>query len=414
MSIGYACLTVGVPNTNIKGLTLKNMNDERLSTVISHNLTSLENILKYNLDNKIEMFRISSDIIPFGSLSTNKYDWKTAHEEKFERIAHLIKNHSMRISMHPGQYTVLNSPNPKVVQNSIEDLKYHTDFLEKIETPIDAKIILHIGGIYDDKQNAIQRFKDVYRDLDHRIKRRLVIENDDKLYNVMDVLQISSSLGIPVVYDTLHNFANPSPENKSHLFWIKECAKTWETMDGRQEIHYSQQDIDKKPGAHSPSIKMVEFLDFFHSLEGLNPNIMLEVKDKNVSAIKCINLLDTKGKIKSLEKEWGKYKYAVLERSAPLYNKIRSLLKDKSDYPVIEFYNLIEEAMEKDPDKGSIINAAQHVWGHFDGEFTPKEQESFNQYLQEKELDKTKIKKLLHKIALRCSDAYLVNSLYFY
>ncbi len=67
MSIGYACLTVGVPGTKLRSCTLKNSAPDVLTYLIQSNLTALDKILDYNIQNGIKLFRVSSDIIPFGS-----------------------------------------------------------------------------------------------------------------------------------------------------------------------------------------------------------------------------------------------------------------------------------------------------------------------------------------------------------
>ena len=85
----------------------------------------------------------------------------------------------------------------------------------------------------------------------------------------------------------LHNQVNPCDKNKSDYYWINECKKTWKEKDGRQKIHYSQQDPLKKPGSHSQSIMISEFMSFYDKLDR-DIDIMLEVKDKNLSAVKCI------------------------------------------------------------------------------------------------------------------------------
>ena len=117
---------------------------------------------------------------------------------------------------------------------------------------------------------------------------------------------------------------------------------------GRQtKIHYAQQARSKKPGSHSGSIRIDEFLEFYKGLSQVPLDIMLEVKDKNLSAVKCINCTSINGKIGDLEDEWSRYKYIVLERLPENYIKIRKLLKDKSAYPAVAFYRLIDEALEK-------------------------------------------------------------------
>ena len=104
MSIGYACLAVGVPNTSIKGCLLKNANDEKLAELIRHNLTSLKNIIEYNDANNVRLFRISSDIIPFGSSPANALQWRSVFKKELSHLGNSIREAGIRVSMHPGQY----------------------------------------------------------------------------------------------------------------------------------------------------------------------------------------------------------------------------------------------------------------------------------------------------------------------
>lgn len=412
--IGYACLNLGVRQTNFRTCILKNANEDNLVEIIEHNLNSLENIIDYNIKNNIKLFRISSDIIPFGSSPANNLKWWTIFQEKLSAIGDKIKDSDMRVSMHPGQYTVLNSPNKDVVYRAVKDLEYHNIFLDSLNVNRENKIILHIGGIYGDKQSAINRFIENYKLLDSKIKERLVIENDDKCFNIEDVLYISKQLEIPVIFDNLHNDVLAASKLESDKYWIEEANKTWTKGNGPQKIHYSQQDKSKRAGAHSFTIRLDEFMEFVEELNhGLD--IMLEVKDKNLSAVKCINAIEN-NRIGNLENEWSKYKYNVLESSPNNYNKIRELLKNKKAYPVLDFYRLIENALENEPTTGNAINALQHVWGYFKDQADDKEKRRFEKLLKEYEQRKGKLKSVknhLNKLAIKYNSEYLLDSLYF-
>jgi len=295
LSIGYACLTVGVINTKQKTCRQKNASEEKLLEIIEHNLNSLENIIDYNVLSNIHLFRISSDIIPFGSSPVNTVKWWEVFESEFLKIGDKIKENHIRVSMHPGQYTVLNSPHKDVVSRAVEDLNYHALFLDSLGLNREHKIILHIGGVYGNKPEAIARFKTNYLDLSDSIKQRLVLENDDRSYNISELIKIGEDLNAPIVFDNLHNSMNPSKESIMEEDWIKECNKTWKASDGRQKIHYSQQDLGKRAGSHSPSIRLEEFMNFYERVDGENLDIMLEVKDKNISAVNCINQISCIG-----------------------------------------------------------------------------------------------------------------------
>lgn len=416
MNIGYACITVGVKNTELRSCTQKNATETKLMELIEHNLKSLDTMIHYNINNKIKLFRISSDLIPFGSSPVNKLPWWEIYEQQLKQIGEKIKQSGMRVSMHPGQYTVLNSPDDKVVARAMEDLNYHTKVLDSLGVGPSHKIVLHIGGIYNDKPLAMQRFITNYSMLSEEVKKRLVLENDDKMYNIKDVLEISSHTKAPVIFDNLHNKINPPSDNKDEVPWIEDCKRTWKENDGQQKIHYSRQNPKKQPGSHSETIVLHEFMEFIEKLSRNDIDIMLEVKDKNLSAVKCINATSKNKNIKDLEIEWSKYKYSILEKSHSDYSEIRKILKDKKTYPVLPFYQIIEGALEKETTIGEAVNAAQHVWGYFKEIASEKEKSDFLKLVEsykEGGVTLKKVKSFLQKMTLKYQEEYLLNSYYF-
>lgn len=202
MRIGYACLTVGVPNTGIKSCMMKNASESRLLELISHNLTSLDHILDYNIENNIRLFRISSGLIPFGSSKVNSLPWWDIYRSELLRLGQKINKNMIRVSMHPGQYTVINSPKEEVVKRAMDDLTYHTKVLDSLGVGTEHKIILHIGGAYNDKKSAMHRFISNYSYLTDSIKNRIVLENDDKLFHIGDVLELGACLMHPLFLTT--------------------------------------------------------------------------------------------------------------------------------------------------------------------------------------------------------------------
>jgi len=416
MSIGYACLCIGVPDTKLKTCVQANATQEKLNELITHNLISLENIIEYNIQNGIKLFRISSDIIPFGSSPVNTINWRQKYSSILAAIGEKIRYNGMRVSMHPGQYTVLNSPKPEVVLRAVDDLKYHAGFLDSLGVNSSNKIILHIGGMYGDKDLAIERFVRNYLMLDENVKERLIIENDDKCYHIGDILNIAGILNIPAVYDNLHNILNPFDDTKNDVYWIHRCKNTWAPKDGCQKIHYSQQDLIRKAGSHSNSINAAQFIEFYQELGREDIDIMLEVKDKNLSALKCINCILPDQKISRLENEWSKYKYSVLEKSKYDYDCVRCILKDKSSYPVLEFYQHIEKAFNTKQTSGSAVNAALHVWGYFKDTAQEKEKAIFFSLLdsyKDGAVSIVRIKSYLLKLTQKYNQEYLLNSYYF-
>lgn len=416
MSIGYACILLGEPECNFKSLTLKTVNENKLNEVILHNLNVLSKIIDYNIKNNIKLFRISSDIIPFASHPINQMKWWIEYKDILVSIGEKIRTSGMRVSMHPGQYTILNSPNESVVENSINDLIYHTRFLDELGMDSSHKIILHIGGVYGDKVQATHRFTENYKVLPQNIKDRLIIENDEKCYSIDEILSIGENLVIPVVFDNLHNEINPASIQHSPMEWINLCSKTWTAKkDGKQKIHYSQQAEGGKIGSHSQTIAIDKFMNFYKSLDNI-PDIMLEVKDKNISALKCIHTTMDNINIGLLETEWAKYKYLILSHSHNIYLEIREMLKFKDSLSAQDFYNKLEEGIKAPQTPGSEINAAQHIWGYFKDISDVKEKNKFLKLINDYNAGIIRvhiIKNYLFKLTIKYNVDYLKYSYYF-
>ncbi len=416
MAIGYACIAIGVRDAGISGCILKNAEEHRLRSIITSNLRALEVLVDYNRENGIKLFRISSDLIPFASHPVNRIPWWKDYREELKHIGDKIREAGMRVSMHPGQYTVLNSPEVGVVLKAVEDLIYHERVLSSLGMDRSSKLILHIGGSYGDKTKAMNTFLHNYRKLPQELKDRLVIENDDKTYNIREVLSVSELAGAPVVFDNLHHKIRPPEEALPECDWIIESGKTWRKEDGNQKIHYSIQKEGGAPGAHSDTVWLKEFLAFYNGLPEHRPDIMLEVKDKNLSAVKCI-LGVTDVPAKMLEQEWARYKYFTLSRSARIYQEIRELLKNKETRCVKEFYDLLEQAYVLPEDRGAEMNAAEHVWGYLSSDCSSAERNRYHKLLEAYQNGTGEIRAvknhLLKGAGSRDLD-YLLQSLYFY
>lgn len=414
LSIGYACITLAAPGTKLSSCQLKNASEERLEEIIHSNLQALEAQLNYNLTRGVGLFRISSDIIPFGSHPINNIPWWESFAPAIAKLGNMVKRSQMRVSMHPGQYTVLNAPDPSVVQAAQKDLAYHARFLDAMGLDHNHKIILHVGGVYANRSDAMSRFAQVYEQLPAEVKARLVIENDEK-YAIDDVLELARSLDIPVVFDILHHQVCPPEGSAPVREWIEHCLLTWQSSDGPPKIHYSQQEPGMRPGAHSRTVRVREFTEFYRSLpEDLD--IMLEVKDKNLSALKCIQVTKTDLPIKDLEEEWERYKYLVLEHSQIAYEEVQSLLKNQPRPDILQIYETIEDALHLPTDRDSELNAAQHVWDYFKKVADPKERAAFQRSIKQFEngrLTARALKNSLYKLAINYNISYLQHSYYF-
>ncbi|KRQ85831.1 UV DNA damage endonuclease [Caloramator mitchellensis] len=406
MRIGYACIPLGIDYRTNRGMNLKNFTEESFKKVVKDNLKDLKSILNYNIMNRIYMFRISSDIIPFGGHNINAIEWEKLFKNELKEIGEFIKQNNLRVSMHPGQYTVLNSPNEEVLKNSIQDIEYHCKFLDALSIDYSNKIVVHLGGGYNDKLLSMKRFIDNFSLLSDSSKKRLVIENDEKIYNISNVIEVSKHLNIPVVFDYFHHLINPIDMPLEKI--LENVSLTWKEYDGHMKLHYSEQSPYKKRGSHSEFIEVEKFLNFYNIVKYLNPDIMLEAKDKNISAIKCINILFNNTK-HSLYEEWAKYKYLVMEKNYNLYKECSNTVNLSSD--ITDLYKKIDNALTLTYNDKNFLNTILHVWGYVNEKTTLYEREKFFSLINTKEYKKAKL--FLEKLSKKYNIEYLLKSYYF-
>jgi UV DNA damage endonuclease len=170
-----------------------------------------------------------------------------------------------------------------------------------------AKVQIHVGGFYGNKMEAMDRFIKTYNNLhlvDHSIKKRLVIENDDHLYGLLDCLYINQQTGIPIVFDSFHHECYSNGEFLRAT--VEAAMSTWDgTKDGLPMVDYSCQDLgngtsydnnnkNRKKGRHAQTIDMTSFEEFLNETVGLDFDMMLEIKDKEKSALKALCTLKRK------------------------------------------------------------------------------------------------------------------------
>jgi len=197
--------------------------------------------------------------------------------------------------MHQDQFVILNSKNERVIENSIR-AQYHSDLLESIDIPFDAKIQIHIGGIYHNKSFAKERSIKIFTNLDENLKNRIVIENDDRLYTLKDCLEINKQKEIPIILDIFHHECLNNGENITDA--LVYAVNTWEyPLDGFPIIDYSSQSIGERKGKHTKTINKMVFVYSYNQMKKIHKNysidfdIMLEIKDKENSAFLALEII---------------------------------------------------------------------------------------------------------------------------
>jgi UV DNA damage endonuclease len=296
MRIGYPCINLTTKNPNSSTFRLKSYTETRFKVTVLNNLDYLLSLLKFNKINSIYFFRISSDIIPFASHPVCEIDWRDTFKTKLREIGDFITQNNMRVSMHPDQFVILNSKNEDIVKNSIRELKYHCELLDSMNLPYSAKIQIHGGGVYGEKEKAKRNFVYNFSKLvEGNLKKRLVIENDDRSYSLKDCLDINIETAIPIVFDTFHHECLNNGETIQQA--LSSFIKSWDyPIDGNPIIDYSSQSIGERKGKHAKTLDKNHFIYLYNEFiravkeNKVDLDIMLEIKDKEKSALTALTI----------------------------------------------------------------------------------------------------------------------------
>ena len=301
MNLGYACINMTLGGQKPKITTNRSMIKKtfidrgidyagELSLLNSRDLCE---IVKWNVENGINFFRISSDIFPWAS------EYNIEDLPQYQRIKTVLsscgnyaRENGVRLTSHPGPFNVLVSPREHVVQNTITDLTNHGkvfDLLGLDRTPYN-KINIHCNGVYGDKQSAMDRFCKNFELLPESVQTRLTVENDDKatMYSVKDLMYIHERIGIPIVFDYHHHKFCTGDMTEQEALEL--AISTW-PKGISPVVHYSEskalhESNDKlKPQAHS------DYINNLPNTYGNNVDIMVESKAKELSILPHINLI---------------------------------------------------------------------------------------------------------------------------
>jgi UV DNA damage endonuclease len=143
--------------------------------------------------------------------------------------------------------------------------------------------------VYKDKFGSIERFIERFHQLPANVQQRLVIENDDRLYSLADCLEISDQTGSPVLFDTFHHNIFNKGESLPSAF--QSFTATWGEKDGTPMIDYSSQSSERRVGSHADHIDSADFLRVLKQIKNYDVDIMLEIKDKEKSALAALAIL---------------------------------------------------------------------------------------------------------------------------
>lgn len=226
------------------------------------------------------------------------FDYLGKYKEYYEVIGSIIRNSDMRVDMHSSNYCVLNSVKSEVVKNSMEIIKYHYDLMEKMGIK-DKAIILHVGSSVLGKKSAMGRFVNNFRKLPKYLQNVIVIENDDKVFNIDDCLEVADKLKIPVVLDYHHFKCNGT--GMEIFNYLDRIVGSW--GERRVKMHFSSSKSKKEFRCHSDYINVDDFMEFVKLVSRCNRDIdvMIEAKGGDEALFRLVRELKYKSNYKFID-----------------------------------------------------------------------------------------------------------------
>ena len=218
----------------------KEVAEQKLWDLMVQNIESTRKLVERvgDLDDNLRMVRISSDLLPVYTHSDWSYFWQRSDiigycERHFGGVGRIAKDRNVRLSFHPGQFTVMASDNQGIVQRSIEEFEYHADMARYMgygKTFQDFKINVHISG-----RQGPEGIRRAYQRLSPEARNCITIENEENSWGLDDCLTISDI--IPIVLDIHHHWIREGEYINSQDNRVKRVVDSWRGL--RPTCHYS-------------------------------------------------------------------------------------------------------------------------------------------------------------------------------
>jgi UV DNA damage endonuclease len=282
---------------------------------LRHSLVNLRAILERLHELDVTMYRFASGLAPYASHP----DLPRFHGQVSEcaaelaEIGALTRERDVRLSSHPGQYTVLNSEDSAVRAAAVAELEVQASLLDAMGLGPDAVVVLHVGGSAGGVTAALGRFERGLGTLSDAGRARLVIENDDRSFGIADVVELSRRTGLRVVWDALHHRCH-DPERIPDDEALALALATWGSGDGTPKIHFSSPRLDiteravrsgrrtiRTPvlpqlRAHADLIDPIAFEQFIRASSDVGDfDVMLEAKGKDLALVRLREQLAARG-----------------------------------------------------------------------------------------------------------------------
>ena len=309
MRLGFAVKVLGAG-----GLPSQDTRRWRSGPHLKVSIEHLRAVFAYCEDARIEMYRMTASLAPYATHPDLPQFHGQVEESRAElaELGAVARAQGLRLSSHPGQYVVLNSVEERIVEAAVRDLELQAALFDAMGLGPEAVVNIHVGGAPGGTAAGLDRFERGFARLSEKARRRVVVENDDRTYALVDVLDLAARIGRPVVWDILHHHCHDPvriPDDEA----LRLALATW--PDGvRPKVHYSSprtnvEERKKKVGrrverslvlpqlrAHADLVDPIGFEEFLVRTVGdVELDVMLEAKAKDLALLRLREQLEARG-----------------------------------------------------------------------------------------------------------------------
>lgn len=299
LQLGYACINMTLQknkkiqcNRGMIKRTFMSKGIDYASQLSLSNVKGLREVIKWNNENGIKVYRMTSCLFPWFS-EYNLFDLPDIDDiyEILQDAGNIAKQSGQRLSFHPGPFNVLASQNEKVVLKTIKELDDHSTQMDLMGLPVSpmAKINIHVGGAYGNHELALARFCQNFNRLKPSTQARLTVENDDKpamFSTKMLVDGVSRRTGVPIVFDSHHHELGPQDLDYHDAFYL--ARETWHKRGIKQQCHHS----NSRKNYEDPKANKVAHSDWYYTAfenYGESVDVVLECKMKELALLKYVD-----------------------------------------------------------------------------------------------------------------------------
>lgn len=256
------------------------------------NLTNTLRVLAFMGSAHLPVYRFATHLIPLATHEvTDNWPWwdDPKIQPLLSRIGDIVTRKNFRVSTHPPQLCVLNSPDATVFQWVEKYTAYHVRLFEAMGLDERAKIVLHVGRrLKGGAEEGIAQAQANIRRLPKATRARIVIENDDRTYTASQTLDLCQRAGVPMVFDWHHHVCRNDGERLPDL--LPDIFATWADTDRPPKVHLSSPRDDKNIRAHADYVDPKFVRPLLETVAHMGPcDIMVEAKQKDLAALKLRN-----------------------------------------------------------------------------------------------------------------------------